>query len=169
MSRIPEQYDADSTGERAEVPPNPVPTPEPAVTKVTAPEKAASEKGTQEKSAHEGKGAAPKGNPVGWSALLIAVVAVATQAVFLNSLVATGAAGGASLAYNPAGLLWDSANGLASLLLVIVLISSIAAVVVAIVALFGKRRPRWISWVSIGAGLAVLIGTVAFWQAAATL
>lgn len=111
----------------------------------------------------------PKGNPVGWSGLLIAVVAIATQSLLLNFVVNPGTGGGAVLAYNPPGLLWDPTNGLASFLLLITLIAAITAVVVAVVALFGKRKPQWISWVSIGVGLSVLISTVAFWQGVATL
>ncbi|MDN5559098.1 MAG: hypothetical protein L0G23_06635, partial [Ruaniaceae bacterium] len=60
-------------------------------------------------------------------------------------------------------------NVLVSLVLLVVLLAAAAAAVIGVVALFGKGKPRWISWVTIGVGLTVLIGTLSFWQGVATL
>ena len=135
-----------------------------------AAEKAAEQAAKDAEKARKEQEKRERANPVGWSAVLLAVVAMASQAFLLNFSVATGTAGAANtLRYNPPGLLWDPSNAVASAMLLVALITALAAIVVAIVALASKKKPVWISMVSIGVGLAVLVGTVSFWQAAATL
>lgn len=159
--------------------PEPAAEPVPAVPEKTKSEIRADEKAAKKAAEQSAKNAEKarkeqerreRANPVGWSAVLLAIVAMASQAFLLNFSVATGTAGAANtLRYNPPGLLWDPSNAVASAMLLVALITALSAIVVAIVALASKKKPVWISMVSIGVGLAVLVGTVSFWQAAATL
>ena len=90
----------------------------------------------------------PAGNPVGWTALLVAVVLTVWQAVYALTVQGVAAAG---------------QDTYTSVSLFVSLVLGLAAAVLGVVGISQRRRPRWPSLVGLAVGLNVFLVSVFSW------